>query len=122
VILSTLKKQKVNRKSGVGTREMEDDCNGPTAEERAAIPEASPEVASVRRGKHQAGAADSVVGSKAEKMKALRNEGDNKSLPTFINIVDSSIIANLDGIVVLLGEDTTGVSKSVCSLKRDVEI
>jgi hypothetical protein len=53
----------------------EENSRVPSAEELAAIPEASPDQSSTRRSKRRAAAANEKVGVLAERHKASRNEG-----------------------------------------------
>jgi hypothetical protein len=64
----------------------------PSVEGMAAIPEASPAQASARRGKRRANDDGAEVAAKAERLKALRNEGNDNTPPLNNNV----ILSNLD--------------------------
>lgn len=87
-------------------------AKGPSVDVLAAILEASPEQTSARRGKQRAADADNDVGSKAERLKATRNEGDKISSSP-INIVDSAIFSQLDVIGISLCCDDITINESV---------
>jgi hypothetical protein len=68
------------------------DVEAPNTAALAAIPEASSQMAGARRGKHRASWADVEVASKAERLKALRNEGKHGTTPSFDKLDDASDI------------------------------
>jgi hypothetical protein len=88
----------------------------PSVEGLAAIPEASPAQASARRGKRRADDDGAEVAAKAERLKALRNEGNDNTPPLNNNV----ILSNLDSIGISVGSDVPSVQKSVSTLKCSV--
>jgi hypothetical protein len=96
----------------------EDNWNAPRVEQLAAIPEASPDMSSMRRSKRRAEDVFQFVGLSAERHKAIKNEG---MLPNSVPVsfaMDSVIVSNMESIGVSLGQDLDSVKLSVSSLKN----
>jgi hypothetical protein len=97
----------------------EESSKPPSAEELAAIPEASPEQSVARRSKRRVGEADEEVGAAAERRKAFRNEGNLvESNPSF-SAQDSMFISNLNTIGISLGIDDATVSESMFKIREN---
>jgi hypothetical protein len=88
-----------------------------SAEELAAIPEASPGLSSARRNKHRADSADEDVGIVEERRKALRNDGNPEGLDLFTSVNDSFLIENLNDIGISLGVDEASIADSLNKIK-----
>jgi hypothetical protein len=88
-----------------------------SAEELAAIPEASPGLSLARRSKHRADSADEEIGVLSERRKALRNEGNSEGLDPFISVNDSLLIENLKEIGISLGVDDDSIGDSLNIIK-----
>jgi hypothetical protein len=73
----------------------------PSAEELAAIPEASPAQSVARRSKRQAGDVDVEVGVVAERRQAIRNEGNTDEPNSLYLAQDSVFISNLSSIALM---------------------
>jgi hypothetical protein len=91
--------------------EDEESSKLPTTEDLAVIPEATPELASVRRSKRQTGDVDEEVG-------AIRNEGMLVDCLSSSHINSSVVVSNLNAIGICLGDDDVSIEKSVCCIKE----
>jgi hypothetical protein len=100
--------------------EEEEDSRLPSAEELAAIHEASPIMSAVRRSKRRAIGVDEEVGATAERQKAMRNEGNLDQASLFNLVDDASVIANLKDVGIFLGSDDASSSSSLVSIKKNV--
>jgi hypothetical protein len=88
----------------------------PSAEDLVAIPEATPAQASARRGKCHVNDDDVEMVTKAERLKALRNEGNESTPPPN----DNDILSNVGSIGISIGSDVLSVQKSISTLKCNV--
>jgi hypothetical protein len=102
--------------SDVGSLKSEDECEleeyckkieqeDIVEEEGKLDVEASSQMAGSRRGKCHVWEANVEVGSKAERLKALRNEGQLRTAPSFDKLDDASVISNLLKLGISLGSD-----------------
>jgi len=86
------------------------------AAELAAIAEASPSPS--RRGKRRAALNDEHSLERAERLKAIRNEGDVSSDASLIHLPVSTFTNNLGVIGICLGSDNVSISNTVHSIKE----
>jgi len=118
---SLLNSKEMRRDLGEGV-ETEDDTAMSKAEKLAAIPEASSAHNTPRRGKRRAETVDEHSQDRAEKLKALHNEGNKDVLLSYLNTAHNSIISNLSSIGFSLGNDKLSVHDAVISLRVDETI
>jgi hypothetical protein len=90
----------------------------PSAEELAAIPEASPEQSEARRSKRRAGVADEEVGMVAERQKVLRNEGTSVQNTPLFTVNESLVISNLNDIGISLENNEVSISDASKNIKE----
>jgi hypothetical protein len=96
----------------------EEGTKHPSAEELAAIPEASSEQSTARRSKRQVEEVDEEVGVMAERRKPFQNEGNFKELNSSSIVQDSMFISNLKTIGISLGDDVASISKSMINIRE----
>lgn len=75
----------------------------PIIVELAAIPEASPQQASAHRGKRRSESVDEDSLTRAEKQKAVRNEGNNICTDSFLLVHGDLIVSNFNSVGISIG-------------------
>jgi hypothetical protein len=78
-------------------------------------------MAGARRGKHRASEADVEVSSKAERLKALHNDGKLGTFPSFVKLDDASVISNLVELGISLGSDDSNANLVANELRLSVK-
>jgi hypothetical protein len=86
--------------------------------ELAAIPEASPKMSGARRGKRHASELDVDMALKAEKIKAIKSEGNLDSTPASVNFDTVSVIPNLEHLGIALGSDESSAPQALLELRK----
>jgi hypothetical protein len=101
-------------------KEIEEENKG-RGEALTSIPKASPRMSNARWGECHASESDVDVALKAERMKALRNEGNPGSNPTIVPFNSASFIPNLEKLGIVVGLDENSRDEALLVLNRVVQ-